>query len=171
MKKKNLHHTGRKKESTKINTSSEPKKPVSWDEYYDRRAYDRMPISTLTIEKWAQELREWIDTPPFPTRLSQFYRSKNIGKDDFFRLCSKYPILKDARDEVVQELGERMEEGAIKGDLVWNAVKHRLHQYFPEAHAADKHQKDMRIDSGEQNNTRYIVETRYIDRATGEEIR
>jgi hypothetical protein len=171
VKKKNSHNTTNKKQSTKIDTKSEEKKKVSWDEYYDRRAYDRTPISTLTIEKWATELREWVDTPPFPTRLSQFYRSKHIGKDDFFRLCSKYPILKQAKDEVMQELGERMEEGAIQGDLVWNAVKHRLHQYFPEALAADMHHKEMRMDSGEQNQTRYIVETKYVDRSTGEEIR
>lgn len=137
-----------------------PKKPTIWEEYLDTGFYERRVVSDVTIEKWASQLRKWVDTPPYPLSITAFYRSLNVAKQSFYDLCNKYPVLMEAKKEAMQVIGERREHGAIMGEFNWSAVKHRLYQYMPEAGEADQYHAQIKSTEGkaEGSNEVYIVE-------------
>ena len=111
-----------------------PKKISSWGEdYFCMQRWSRQQISEEVVERWAAELEAFPDSDPDARRITQFYRKRHIHKDDFYRLCNKYPALKMARESAERELAEREYQNVKEHGWNWAAVKYSLEDRLPEA--------------------------------------
>lgn len=117
----------------KINNSTEvpqtPKKYLIWDEYYNLKAWQKMPINEDTLQKWADDMRQEADNNPDLRFLSEFLRPRNIDKDDFDRLCDKYEILAQARKYYMETIAQNLYRRSVDNKANWQAVKYSLYRH------------------------------------------
>jgi hypothetical protein len=103
------------KKATPHRNTAKPKEPkvVQLDEWLNFNTYEKGILTTLSIERLARELVEWARTNPEAIKINQFLEERGIHIRSWNRWCTKYEVLRDARDHAKMILGNRREHGVM----------------------------------------------------------
>lgn len=119
----------KKKINPNLKEEKVPKKYEIWDEYYNLQSWQKMPINEGTLERWANEMKREADGNPDLRFLAEFLRPRNIDRDDFDRLCDKYPILAQARKYYMETIAHNLYRRSVDNKANWQAVKYTLYRH------------------------------------------
>lgn len=115
--------------NSNISTTKPTSPKFDFDEYRNMKTLQKLPINNLFLETLAKDLIEWALNNDDALRISQFYGSKHMTRDDFMRLMNKNETLREAYDFAIETLGQRREIGWIKGDYEGSAISATLAHY------------------------------------------
>jgi hypothetical protein len=104
-------------------------------------------INPAFLEKWELELREFPKKNPKARFIRDFYEKKGWKKSTYYMMIARFPSLKEAHEEVIEEMGDRMWSLTVDRKASFDAVHHRLHRYGQEARDDDTyHAKLKQVD-------------------------
>lgn len=107
-------------------------------------AFKSNEISPACLDKWEEELRAFPKAKPKAKFIREFYQAKGWKKSTYFSLIARQPQLKEAHEDVMEELGDRLWGRSVDRQAHWESVKHRLHRYGPEFKEDDLHAASLR---------------------------
>lgn len=104
-----------KKRATPHRNTAKTKEPkvVLLDEWINFNTYEKGILTTLSIEKLAKQLIDWVKANPEAIKINQFLEECGIHIRSWSRWCQKYEVLADARDHAKMILGNRREHGVM----------------------------------------------------------
>ena len=122
--------------------------PSPWlDEYQDCFSLKMKPITQTFIERFSTDLVKWAMNNNEALIISQFYLSKGISPQTFYRWVNKYDIIKEANEIAKQCIGNRREIGALKRKYSESMVMQRQSAYDPEWEADRLRKNKDKIDT------------------------
>ncbi len=127
--------------STNEKTKAKRRSPNAGFEF----TWRQMPISDAQIEEWARLLREeWLEKNPSAKSLQPFLRQNHITESVYYRLLKKHPILQEAHEIALAEIGYRLWSNSVDNKTNWAAVKFTLHQYAPNYKQAEEFHANLK---------------------------
>jgi len=115
-------------------------------------SYRMIPVSAAMVENMIKELKEYPEKNPNAKFITPYYRSKGFAHNDYYRLIAKYPLLKEAHQDALRTIGERLWSNAVDRKADWSPVKHRLYSYAKEFKEDDEHHARLKaIERGDEN--------------------
>lgn len=95
-------------------------------------SFKTIPVSKAMVNRLIKELDELPSKVPPVKTITQFYINNGFRRRTYYDLLAKYPELREAHDQAIHYLGERLWERAVDKQVDWAPVKHRLWRYSPE---------------------------------------
>lgn len=130
-------------------------------------SYRMIPISPAMVNKMIDELVDWPLLNPKAKTITEYYLSKGLRHDSYYRLLAKYPLLKESHEVAMRRLGERLWGRAVDKEADWSAIRHRLHSYAPEFDEDNKYHARLKAEAEKAadappGNVQYIVIPKHI---------
>lgn len=125
---------GSAKAETPHRNTAKPKEPkvVMLEEWINFNTYEKGILTTLSIERLAKELIDWMRANPEAIKINQFLEERGILYRSWARWCKKYEVLSDARDHAKMILGNRREHGVMTRKYEPTSTNFMMLNYDPE---------------------------------------
>lgn len=115
-------------------------------EYQDCFTFKIKPITQSFIERFASDLVKWAYNDNEALIISQFYLSKGISPQTYYRWINQHSILKEAHETALLCIGNRREIGALKRKFSETMIARRQHAYDSEWNVDKLRNKQDKID-------------------------
>ena len=115
-------------------------------EYQDCFTFKTKPITQAFIEQFAADLVQWAYSNNEALIISQFYLSKGISPQTYYRWINQHELIKQAHETAMLCIGNRREIGALQRKFSEGMVTQRQHAYDAEWNADRLRDKQDKID-------------------------
>lgn len=124
--------TKRKKNNYNIKQPKTAKVPHNDTDPDCLYSYRAIPLSQAVIDKMVEDLREWPEKNPDAKFIRAFYRERGISEKTYYKLLLRDKNLKEAHEEAMAIIGERLWGRSVDKQAHWPAVQFLLHKYSPD---------------------------------------
>jgi len=125
--------------TTKSSTAKKQTKKPVFDEYIDMRTLKTQITTMAWAERVATEMTKWVEEDPEAFKANQFWRKYHVAREDYMRLVTRYPVLKQAYEYTLMVLGDKRELGAahVGAKKLWepSVIMPSLGRYDPDLRA------------------------------------
>jgi len=149
---------------TSKNTPSDKKpKATFFDEYYNLRQKDKLPMTNLGISALAEEYYDWAVEDDTAIAQSDFYLRKGIDQRTFHNWLGRSEELQRAHKVVMELIANRRERKGLDRTFDAGMVRYTMPRYSKAYRKLEEWRSSLREKKHDDGGTKIVIMEKFAD--------